>query len=199
MTEKSPKMSPKTAPWSVRVRRDDVPEAGLHLELIADAPSRAAIAALAALRGLDRLEASFDLARQGQGLRVSGEVRASVEQTCVVTLEPMTSEIVEPIDLVFRPPGTAAGLPADLDADLQATLDASLDIADIDPVADDEPELLIDGIADLGSVATEFLLLAIDPHPRKPGVVFAAPATGDPRGQPFAALAALKKTPPKPR
>ena len=46
---------------------------------------------------------------------------------------------------------------------------------------------------DLGAVATEFLLLGIDPYPRKPGAVFDAPATGDPAGHPFAALAALKK------
>ena len=46
---------------------------------------------------------------------------------------------------------------------------------------------------DLGAVATEFLILGIDPYPRKPGAVFEAPAAGEGGGHPFAALAALKK------
>ena len=48
-------------------------------------------------------------------------------------------------------------------------------------------------MVDLGAVATEFLLLGIDPYPRKPGAVFDAPPAGDPSSHPFAALAALKK------
>ena len=50
-----------------------------------------------------------------------------------------------------------------------------------------------DGAVDLGAIATEFLLLGIDPYPRKPGAVFEAPPAGDPASHPFAALAALKK------
>ena len=51
-----------------------------------------------------------------------------------------------------------------------------------------------DGAVDLGAIATEFLLLGIDPYPRKPGAVFDAPvAEDDPSSHPFAALAALKK------
>ena len=36
------------------------------------------------------------------------------------------------------------------------------------------PEPLHDGAVDLGAVATEFLLLGIDPYPRKPDAVFEA-------------------------
>ena len=59
--------------------------------------------------------------------------------------------------------------------------------------ADEPPEPLQDGVVDLGAVATEFLLLGIDPYPRKPDAVFDAPPAGDPADKPFAALAALKK------
>ena len=50
----------------------------------------------------------------------------------------------------------------------------------------------IDGTVDLGALATEFLLLGIDPYPRKPGAVFEPPSTGDPGESPFAALAGLR-------
>jgi uncharacterized metal-binding protein YceD (DUF177 family) len=176
-------MTAKTAPipWRVPVRRDNVPDSGLHLDLVADEATRAAIAALAGVVAVPRLAASLDLARQGKGLRAEGEITAAVEQTCVVTLEPMTTEIHEPVDLVFVPPGGAA--PAH---DTEE---------EIDPVAADDPEPLVDGVADLGAAATELLLLAIDPYPRKPGAVFEPPNQADTGPHPFAALAALKKPP----
>ena len=43
-------------------------------------------------------------------------------------------------------------------------------------------------------LATEYLILGVDPHPRKPGIAFDAPKAEDAaEGSPFAALAALKK------
>ena len=177
-------MSAKPAartPWSCPVRRDDVPETGLHLDLVADEATRTALAAVANVRGLPSLTATFDVARQGGGLKVTGEVAATVEQTCVVTLEPMTSELREPIELAFVPPRA--------DERTDETEE------ELDPGAEDEPEPLVDGVADLAAAATEFLLLAIDPYPRKPGAVFEPPKVKDAGAHPFAALAALKKTP----
>jgi hypothetical protein len=55
---------------------------------------------------------------------------------------------------------------------------------------------LENGTVDLGTIATEFLILGLDPYPRKEGVEFAAPQpASDPAAHPFAALAALKKRP----
>ena len=39
----------------------------------------------------------------------------------------------------------------------------------------------------------EFLLLGIDPYPRKQDAVFASAPAGDPAARPFAALASLKR------
>ncbi len=40
---------------------------------------------------------------------------------------------------------------------------------------DEPPEPLVGGTVDLGAIATEFLILGIDPYPRKPGAEFDAP------------------------
>ena len=173
-------MTAKT-PWSIPVRRDDVPDTGLHLDLAADEGTRAAIAEIAGLDALPRLTASFDVARRGAGLHVTGEVAASVGQTCVVTLEPLANEVHELVDLVFLP--AAAVTPA---ADHEAS-------APIDAEAEDEPEVLVDGTIDLGAIAVEFLLLGVDPYLRKPGAVFEGPKAEDTGNHPFAALAALKR------
>ena len=58
----------------------------------------------------------------------------------------------------------------------------------------DGPEPLTGAAIDLGAIATEFLILGIDPYPRKPGAVFEAPSSADRDATAFAALAALKKS-----
>jgi uncharacterized metal-binding protein YceD (DUF177 family) len=166
-------------PWSVPVKRGDIPETGRHFDLVPDRATRDAIAALAGVVELPRLEATFDVTLHGRGgLRVVGRVSATVGQVCVLTLEPMESEIDEPIDLVFLP---AAG-----------SSQAGLGGGEVEVPAEDEPEVLVSETVDLGAIATEFLVLGIDPYPRKPGAVFEAPAAGDGTARPFAALAALK-------
>ncbi len=164
-------------PWSVPLAASEVPDGGRHLDLLAGEGVRAAIARLAGLAALPRLEASFDVTPRGRGgLHVIGRVSATVGQLCVVTLEPIENEVEEPIDVVFAP-GAAPSL-----------VDREIEVTD-----EDVPETLVDGTVDLGAIATEFLLLGVDPYPRKPGAVFQAPAAGDDAAHPFAALAALKK------
>jgi uncharacterized metal-binding protein YceD (DUF177 family) len=168
-------------PWSVPVALADIPETGREFNLTADQPARAAIATTAGIMALPRLGASFEVTRHGGGLRVVGRVSATVTQNCVVTLEPLDSEIDEAVDLIFAAPAEA---PAAAEAKASA-------VHDID--AGEPPETLREGAVDLGAIATEFLILGIDPYPRKPDAVFEAPSAGDPASHPFAGLAALKK------
>lgn len=167
-------------PWHLPVAVEDVADTGSRFDLVADADVRAAAAHAARLRDLPRLEANFDVQRHGSGLRVVGRVSATVDQVCVVTLEPLTNEINEDIELLFVPaaPSSANG-----------------DDAAASELGGDETELLVDGTLDLGALATEFLILGIDPYPRKPGAVFQTPHDGHSDQGPFAALAALKKDP----
>lgn len=170
----------RASPWSVRIGIDQVPDAGRQMVIEADAEIRQALAEQAGLTEISRLTATFTLVRpHGEKLRVTGRVKATIGQLCVVTLEPVRNEIDEVIDLVFLPESRVAAL------------DKTLDL----PVADNDdiPETTQNGMVDLGAVAAEFLLLGIDPYPRKPGVVFEPPAAAaDPDEHPFAALAALK-------
>ena len=171
-------MTASNRSWSVPVRLDEVPETGLHLDLAADAGARAAVAAAAGVNDVPQLTAGFDVARHGRdGLRVVGTVSARVSQTCVVTLEPVENEIEEQIDLVFAPASGLASIANEVNLGAEA----------VEP-----PEALIDGVIDLGAIATEFLMLGIDPYPRKPGAVFEPPQSVDAGSHPFAALAALR-------
>jgi hypothetical protein len=167
-----------STPWQVLVAVEDVAETGARFGLVADAQVRAAVARIAGLRDLPRLEANFDVTRRGAGLHVAGMVSATVGQLCVVTLEPLVNEVEEAIDLVFVPQPSAEREDGEVGAHGESA---------------DETEPLIGGLVDLGALAIEFLILGLDPYPRKPGAVFQPPAGAKPDESPFAALASLKK------
>ncbi len=174
-------MSTERRVWSVPVHIDEIPETGRHFDLHADEPTRTAVARAAAVPGIARLNAVFDVSRHGRdALCVVGRVSASVRQICVVTLEPMTSEVDEGIDLVFAP--SAEETARNVGEEHGATLDAS-----------EPPEPLINRSVDLGAIAVEFLMLGIDPYPRKPGAVFQSPVADDEKAHPFAVLSTLKR------
>jgi uncharacterized protein len=145
----------------------------------ADAAERAALARRYGALSVERLAFTAEAAPWRGGLRVSGEARARVTQSCVVTLEPVEAELSERFERRFLPEDRLTGLdPADLDA--PEPLPAALDI---------------------GEMAAEAVALGLDPYPRRPGVVFGGRAEGPEgpeapeagRESPFARLAALKR------
>ena len=178
-------MDKTTNPWPVPVAVDSIPDSGLHVELEAPAAVRAALTPVAGLRSLPELKAVFDLKRRGKAVHVGGTVEARVGQTCVVTLEPIENRICEDVDVTFSPEVQAKAGGAEGDAH------------SVGHLADetDPPEPLVGGTVDLGAVAAEFLVLGIDPYPRKDGAEFAAPRADLAGEHPFAALAASKKPP----
>ena len=164
--------------WRVPVAQAEVPETGLHFDLVADARVRAGLAELAGLSSLPRLTATFNVKRHGRsGLHVLGHVSATVGQICGVTLEPIENKVDEAIDLLFEPAAADRG--------------GIAEPREVHVSLDDAPEPLIGGRVDLGALASEFFVLGIDPYPRKSGTAFKAPRAHD-KARSFEALAALK-------
>lgn len=183
-----PARAPNSDPWPWSVNVDQIPETGLQVAFEATEAQRAALATVAGLRNVGRAAAAFELSHAGGGkVHVTGRVAARVGQSCVVTLDPIENDIDEPVDLMFAP---EADIPR-----LSTTVDDEAESEDIP----DSPEPIINGVIDLGRVATDVLFLGIDPYPRKPDAVFEQPTVAaDPEDHPFAALRALKegKSPP---
>lgn len=171
-------------PWSFPIPVSQIPDAGLHHELTASDAQRERLREVGGVLDVRRASASFDVFNiSGERVQVTGTVRSRVLQTCVVTLDEIENDIEEHIDVTFAPASlipSKARMPSGDDGE---------DAAEIP----DLPEPIIDGQIDLGELAAEFLLLAIEPYPRKPGAVFESPAEElDPDEHPFAALKALK-------
>ena len=181
-------MIEKPDPWRVPIAVAQIPDTGLHRELKADQAICAEIADVGALREVLSVSASLDVTPMSGGrFHVEGRVQARIGQTCVVTLDPIETEIDEPIDLIFAPPDQIPQM-----ADLVDEAEES------DAEIPDPPEPIENGIIDLGRLATDALYLAVDPYPRKPDAVFEPLVEApDPEDHPFAALKALKVAPKK--
>ena len=183
---KSGDITGKPDPWRVPITVAQIPDTGLHRDIDADEAARHAMSEAAGLREVVSARGSFDVTPKSNGcFHVTGQVRARVGQTCVVTLDPIESEIDEPVDLMFAPP-----------EQIPLLSDLANDAAQSEDEIPDSPEPIVNGMIDLGRLATDVLFLAIDPYPRKPDAVFEPPVVADdPEDHPFAALKALKVEP----
>jgi hypothetical protein len=170
-------------PWSVPIVVAQLPDTGLHRDVEAGPAARASMAEVAGLREVLSASASLDVTPQSGGrIHVTGHVRARIGQTCVVTLDPIENDIGEPIDLEFAPPDQIPQLSDLVD-----------DAAESDTEIPDPPEPIVNGVIDLGRLATDAIFLAVDPYPRRPDAVFEPLIeAADPEDHPFAALKALQ-------
>jgi hypothetical protein len=172
------------------VTAGEVPHDGLNLRIVATPEERAKLAAGFDLLAVARFEAELHVRPFARtGLHVTGRVRALIEQTCVVTLEPVENAVDEPVDVKLVPESEAH----------KWLKPPSEDDDDLDSEREDPPDLFDGSSIDVGAIATEHFALGIDPYPRKPGAVFDAEAFGvapppdEAPVSPFAALAQLKK------
>jgi uncharacterized metal-binding protein YceD (DUF177 family) len=163
-----------------QLRLDQIRD-GDRLELMADEAERSGISKRLGLQRLDRLEAHVVLERNVEIVRATGRLLASLEQSCVITSEPVPAAVDEPFDVMFmREPQVAS-------ADEEIELGES----DCDVVFYDGATI------DLGTAIADTLALSLDPYPRSAGADAALKEVGvltEAEAGPFAALAALKRS-----
>jgi uncharacterized metal-binding protein YceD (DUF177 family) len=148
-----------TPEFSRPERLDTIGTASREVTIDATSDERAALAARFGLIAIDRLTATLDIKREAGGIVVRGQVRASVTQACVVTDDPVPTEIDEPLALRFVDDTPAA--------------------EEVELAADDLDTVPIEGGAiDLGEAAAETMALALDPYPRAPEAAATLRAAG---------------------
>jgi uncharacterized metal-binding protein YceD (DUF177 family) len=168
-------MTPETVgPLSRLVDIMRIPPRGQEVHVEATAEECAALAQDFGLPGIQALYGDYHLQASAKGIHVTGVVKASITQICVTTLEPFDSMIEEEVEVDFA---ESSGMPAE----------PPTDIHEYEP-----PDEIVNGQIDLGALTAEFLVLGLDPYPRKPGVDFSYRDPADEKDSPFAALNKLK-------
>jgi uncharacterized metal-binding protein YceD (DUF177 family) len=154
---------------------------GERIELVADEAERRRTAERLGLGSIERFEAHATLERNGPVVRARGRLRATLEQNCVVSGEPVAAHADEPFDLMFVPELEPTGGEEEIE----------LGEGDCDLVFHDGSAI------DLGGAIADTLALGLDPYPRTAGADAALREAGvmsEDQAGPFAALAQLKKT-----
>jgi uncharacterized metal-binding protein YceD (DUF177 family) len=156
---------------------------GERLDLVADDAELKSVAKRLGLASLGRLEAHVSLSRTGEVVRANGRLLASLEQSCVVTGDPIAAHVDEPFSLLFTPE-PPSGAPDE---------EIELGESDCDVV-------FYDGaVIDLGGAIADTLALSVDPYPRSAGADAALKEAGvltEEQASPFAVLAKLRKDEP---
>ena len=160
------------------VKLDQIGE-GLRVDISATDAEREDIARRLGLVSLGRLDAHAILSREGERVHVEGRVQAALDQSCVVTGEPVPAHVDEAFAVAILPE-PRLGQPE----------------AEIELGADDCDIMFHDGASvDLGAAVVDSLALALDPYPRSAGAEAALKEAGvisEEEAGPFAALAALR-------
>lgn len=137
--------------FSHPLRMDQASDTPQPLKLSANAEERAALARRFGLIALDRLEGKLRWWREGETIRLDGQISATLAQACVVTGEPVPATLDEALAVRFLPESAPEADEIELDA---------MDCDDME----------FDGLsADAGEAVAQSLALALDPYPRAAG------------------------------
>lgn len=182
---------PFARPFDVRSLKGEA----RRTEVTATPEECVAVAEAVALPGVAALEASFRLTpRAGGRVELDGRVKARVTQICVVSLEPFETAVEQPVELSFAPAADPVPEPRGRGGRGEVEVVVPAPVGGNDD-QEDPPDPILDDTIDLGAVAVEFMVLGLDPYPRKPGVHFDDMVVGEkdaPAPSAFAVLARLK-------
>lgn len=141
-----------TPEWSHRVPLDRIGAGETTHVLAAGEDERAALARRFGWTAVDALSAEVGLARKAAGIEARGRFAARIAQPCVVTGEPVSATIEQPIHLIFQAPDLPTGNEDEVE----------LSAGDLDTVEHDGSAV------DLGEAVAQSLALAAPAFPRSP-------------------------------
>ena len=162
------------ARWHHKIH--EIPRSGVSEHREAAKDLRTAFAEELGIPACHKLLTDYVIKNAGGGrFQLNGTVTAVFERQCVLTLEPITEEVTEPLDCLFVPPEL---LPAP-----QSNEEEAHSVEEIEVIG-------TQGI-EVGRVIYETVSAALDPYPRAPEASLELPAakTGsETRQNPFAVL-----------
>lgn len=136
--------------------REDEARSPVRVALTLDDDQLAALADRCSLQSVESFVLKATATRvKGGKLRIEGSYAASLTYLCGVTLQPFSANIGENFHQIFIDPERIKPVGATID---------------VDPLSDDDPDVLTGGAADVADLAFQLFALALDPYPRHPDI-----------------------------
>ncbi|MCK5555604.1 MAG: DUF177 domain-containing protein [Alphaproteobacteria bacterium] len=142
-----------------------------------------ALATRLGLKSLTGLKSKISMSYISDGniIRIEGDIEVDVVQSCIVSLQDVSSKIEAHFDTCF----TEDGKEIDENTEINIILEEEF------------PDIMVDGMIDLGELTTQYLSLELDPYPRALGVSLPAQITKSGENTKNCPFQVLKKIKPK--
>lgn len=184
------KMETVTPEWSHMIDVEEIGSAPVKFDIAPDESQINSLLGRLGVKKIEDLQAHITVGMKNMVYHAKGSVQAKITQDCVVTLDPIVTEINEEVEGWFADAEAAVSIAkARHERDLKK---GQVEVPMLEESEDPEP--VIDGKIDLGELATQFLSLAINPYPHAEGVEYefgddkSQEEASDLRKNPFAAL-----------
>jgi len=177
--------------WSVFVECEEIDDKPVSIELSLPDECKTPLCNRLNLHGIEQLQATLMLSRHAvnKAIHIKGEIIASIQQKCVVTMEPVSEVVKDKFESWYTDKSQTVSFVkakrermSAQDQEEQAVLDE-----------EDDPEAIIGGRIDVGELVVQNFSLALNPYPRIEGARgnFGEQLGNAPEGtydNPFAAL-----------
>lgn len=164
------KKAPVAAPepeWSVLIDAQTVTSNPYKLRIAASEEERKALCKRLDLAAISSLSADLTLHREkGSIIHVNGLMKANVTQHCVISTDPVQTQIEETFEGWFADQDRIVMLAKARHERLGRLADSEIPILD----ESEDPEPLVNGMIDIGELVTQNLSLALDQFPRRRGL-----------------------------
>lgn len=156
------------AEWSVIVKVDDVPAKGWAVQISPDDKEKLYLAKRLDVVSVGELAANISVTREsGHVFHVQGDFKGKITQNCVVTLEPVTTEISDEFEAWYADETRAVNFKR-----AQHEAQSKKEMLDVPMLEEsDDPEPIVNGEIDVGDLVTQYVSLAIPAYPCKEGAV----------------------------
>lgn len=159
--------SETTPEWSYNIEVDQISSDVMRVSITADEKEKSDLASRLGVESVQKAEAEFHIRRETTGhiIHIHGFLKGIVTQSCVVTLEPVESHILEEFEAWYAEKEAVISLN-------QVKKDRALQKGNVEIEMSEEhedPEPIVNGKIDLGELATQYFCLAINPYPHVSG------------------------------
>ena len=168
MSKKKKTTVMESAPeWSVLVDAQTVTSTPQKIRVAASEEQRKALCQRLDLSAISSLSADITLHREkGSIIHVNGLMKANVMQHCVMTMDPVQTQIEETFEGWYADQDRIVMLTKARHERLGRLADSEIPILD----ESEDPEPLVNGMIDVGELVVQNLSLAIDAFPRRRGL-----------------------------
>lgn len=159
--------APLAPEWSVLIDSQTVTSQPNKMRIAASEQERNALAVRLGVASLNSLSADLTVHRErGNIIHVNGLMKANLTRPCVMTLDPVQTQIEETFEGWFADQEGIVMLSKARHERLGRLADSEIPVLD----ESEDPEPLVNGMIDVGELVTQHLSLLLDDFPRRRGL-----------------------------